>query len=220
MKKITKIIGVASSCAVLLTSSAFSDNLIGAKLSYGHFKADGNNQVIGGSNTTGSHTANFPYASIFAEHGFSNGFRLGVDYVPFSAEIETKSQSDSDLQAGGTTVTGTKKAKAELKHHTTLYLNTPKKNNFYGKIGYSMAQVKISDFQNTTNSSTLSDKKESMDGPMIGVGYEKELSNGVVLRAEATYTNYSDIKFTGSTGSTVKADTENFAAHLSVAKKF
>jgi opacity protein-like surface antigen len=220
MKKISKIISLASTAVILLASVSHADTLLGARVSYGHFKADGSNQVAGGSNTTGSQTANFPYASIFVEHGVANGFSVGLDYVPFSAEIDARSKSDTDLQSGTTTATGTKKASANLKHHTTLYINTPSKNNFYAKVGYSAAQVDIEDFAVLSGQAAIATKRDTMHGPMIGAGYQKELSNGLILKAEVTYTNYNEVRFSGASGSTVKADTENLAGHIGIAKKF
>lgn len=221
MKTINKFAGIVMLAALTLSASAKADSLIGVKASFGHFTASGNNQVAGGSNTVGSHEVNFPYGSIFAEHKiFSSGWSLGLDYIPFKAEVDARSKSDTDLQGGTTTATGTKKATANIENHATLYVNTPSINGFYGKAGYSYADVKITDFAVLSGQAAISKSKDTLSGPMIGIGYEKELANGLILKTDITYTVYDKISFNGASGSQVSADTENLAAHIGIAKRF
>ena len=60
---------------------------------------------------------------------------------------------------------------------------------------------------------------------MVGVGMQKDGSNGFFMRAEATYTDYEDLNFKGSLDSdsvrnTIDADVDATAFSLSIGKSF
>ena len=97
------------------------------------------------------------------------------------------------------------------------------------KAGYAMAD--IGDITQTRNSSvdspktTINSQSSSLEGPMIGVGYQSmEFGDGFVARAEATYTDYDDISVTttsnGSTSVKKSASAELTTFSVSLAKAF
>jgi hypothetical protein len=182
MKKITKLSGVA----LLLTSIsslAFADNWnIGASASYGNIDGTARDTQVTGagvvvSQTRGATTgdADFPFGSIFVEYAKTMNKDLdliiGLDYIPFKAEIDSKSFSDTSLEAGGTTGTGIRKAKLELENYATLYLQPTYKigggTAVYGKVGYIHGDVKISG-SNAATSSTIN-STDTLNGYTVGL---------------------------------------------------
>ena len=132
--------------ALLLTSIssvAFADNWnIGASASYGNIDGTASDTQIDNRTSTTvaqdrgakSGDADFPFASIFLEYAKTMNKDLdiivGLDYVPFKAEIDSRSFVDTSLEAA-TTGTGTRKAKLELENYATLYLQPTYKTVSY-----------------------------------------------------------------------------------------
>ena len=127
MIKIKKIIPAA----VLLTSIssvALADNWnVGASVSYANIDGTAKDTQTTGAGAVVDQTrgatggdAKFPFGSIFVEYAKTANkdvdVIIGLDYVPFKAEIDSRSFSDTSLEAG-TTGTGTRTAKLELKNY-------------------------------------------------------------------------------------------------------
>ena len=65
---------------------------------------------------------------------------------------------------------------------------------------------------------------------MVGVGFQKDGDQGLFIRAEATYTDYDDVRFLGSFNgnsvgdsavrNTVDADIDATALRISIGKSF
>jgi opacity protein-like surface antigen len=218
MKKILTTLA----CLVGLQGFALADTTnVGIKLSYGNFDAKGSETTDLASEgaIAKSGDADFPFASVFIERDFAlKNFNvaLGLDYIPLEAEIDT---------IGGTTGFN---AKVEVKDQFTLYVQPSKKLDngvtVFGKLGYSQADLQISQTtrQASTDEGASTDTGASRDleGPMIGLGVEKELPNNAFVRLEVSYTDYDEISYTNSQGKILKASAELTAAHLSIGKKF
>ena len=227
MKKILTTLA----CLVGLQGFALADTTnVGIKLSYGNFDASGTETPdsvgsdAGGTPVSRSGDADFPFASAFVERDFALtnfNIALGLDYIPLEAEVETI--------GGGTGFD----AKVEVKDQFTLYVQPSKKLDngisVFAKLGYSQADLQISQTsrQATTNaglggdaSATDTGASRDLEGPMIGLGVEKEFANKAFVRFEVSYTDYDEISYTNSNGKILKASSELTAAHLSIGKKF
>ncbi len=226
MNKIAKL----SAASLLLASvsiPALADNYnIGLSGSYGNFEASGS-QTNGGVKKNESGDADFPFASIFIEYNKTMSkewdVAFGLDYIPFSAEIDDRSGADvgGDLNAG-TTTQGTKSATLDLKNHTTLYIQ-PSYNlgsglAVFGKIGYSHADLKITS-RNTATGSSLN-KDDTLEGYLAGIGIQKNIDKTMFVRFEANYTDYDTVTYTNSTGTIFTADPEMWTAKISIGKSF
>ena len=224
MNKIAKL----SAASLLLTSvsiPALADNFnIGLSGAYGSFEASGS-ETKDNVKKNKSGDAEFPFASIFAEYNKTMSkewdVAFGLDYIPFSAEIDDRSQTNSDLSAG-TTVTGTRKATLDLKNHITAYIQ-PSYNlgnglAVFGKIGYSHADLEIST-SNLSNSGTLN-KKDDLEGYLAGIGIQKNIDKTMFVRFEANYTDYDTVSYINSSGTVFTADPELWAAKISIGKSF
>jgi opacity protein-like surface antigen len=224
MNKIAKL----SAASLLLTSvsiPAFADNYnIGLSGSYGSFEADGT-QTKDSITKNASGDAEFPFASIFVEYNKTMSkewdVAFGLDYIPFSAEIDARSQTNSDLNEG-TTTTGTRKATLDLKNHITAYIQ-PSYNlgnglAIFAKAGFSHADLKISSTGLSTDGTLNNDDK--LQGYLAGIGIQKNIDKTMFVRFEGNYTDYDTVTYTNSEGTRFTANPELWTAKLSIGKSF
>jgi opacity protein-like surface antigen len=224
MNKIAKL----SAASLLLTSvsiPALADNFnIGLSGAYGSFEASGS-ETKDNVKKNKSGDAEFPFASIFAEYNKTMSkewdVAFGLDYIPFSAEIDDRSQTNSDLNAG-TTTTGTRKATLDLKNHITAYIQPSYNlgNGFavFGKAGFSHADLKISSTGLSTDGTLNTDDK--LQGYLAGIGIQKNIDKTMFVRFEANYTDYDTVTYTNSEGTKFAADPELWTAKISIGKSF
>ena len=233
MKKITKLASVAL-LLTSVTSTAFADNWnIGASASYGNIDGTASDtQLDSRTSTTVAQTrganggdADFPFASIFIEYAKTMDKDLdiiiGLDYVPFKAEIDSKSFADTSLEAA-TTGTGTRKAKLELENYATLYLQPTYKigggTAVFGKVGYIHGDVKISG-SNTATGSTIN-ATDTLNGYVVGLGVQHNINKNVFVRLEGSYTDHDSVTATDSKSTKFTADSEIIAGKLSIGYSF
>ena len=236
MIKIKKIIPAA----LLLTSIssvAFADNWnVGASASYGSIDGTARDTQVGPTGTVSqtrgatSGDAEFPFGSIFVEYAKTIDKDLdliiGLDYVPFKAEIDSKSFTDRNLNSGTvgpeTTATGTRNAKLELENYATLYLQPTFKvgggTAVYGKVGYIHGDVKVSG-SNTATGSTIN-ATDTLNGYVVGLGVQHNINKNVFVRLEGSFTAHDDVTATDSLGTKFTADSELFAGKLSIGYSF
>jgi opacity protein-like surface antigen len=224
MNKIAKL----SAASLLLTSvsiPAFADNYnIGLSGSYGSFEADGT-QTKDSITKKASGDAEFPFASIFVEYNKTMSkewdVAFGLDYIPFSAEIDDRSETNSDLIVGST-ITGTRKATLDLKNHFTAYIQ-PSYNlgnglAVFGKAGFSHADLEISS-TGLSSDGTLN-KDDKLQGYLAGIGIQKNIDKTMFVRFEGNYTDYDTVTYTNSEGTRFTADPELWTAKISIGKSF
>ena len=224
MNKIAKL----SAASLLLASvsiPALADNYnIGLSGAYGNFEASGS-QTKDGIKKNQSGDAEFPFASIFVEYNKTMSkewdVAFGLDYIPFSAEIDDRSQTNSDLHAG-TTITGTRKATLDLKNHITAYIQ-PSYNlgnglAVFGKVGFSQADLEISSTGLSTDGTLNKDDK--LKGYLAGIGIQKNIDKTMFVRFEGNYTDYDTVNYTNSEGTKFTADPELWTAKISIGKSF
>ena len=234
MIKIKKIIPTA----LLLTSissAALADNWnVGASASYGNIDGTASDtQLDNRTTTTVAQTrgekdgdADFPFASIFVEYAKTMDKDLdiifGLDYVPFKAEIDSKSFADTSLEGSSGNVAGTRKAKLELENYATLYIQPTYKigggTAVFGKVGYIHGDVKISG-SNTATSSTI-DATDTLNGYVVGLGVQHNINKNVFVRLEGSYTDHDSVTATDSKSTIFTADSEIIAGKLSIGYSF
>ena len=233
MIKIKKIIPTA----LLLTSissAALADNWnVGASASYGNIDGTASDTQLDSRTSTNvaqdrgakSGDADFPFASIFLEYAKTMNKDLdiifGLDYVPFKAEIDSKSFADTSLEAGSN-ATGTRKAKLELENYATLYLQPTYKigggTAVFGKVGYIHGDVKISG-SNTATGSTIN-ATDTLNGYVVGLGVQHNINKNVFVRLEGSYTDHDSVTATDSKSTKFTADSELIAGKLSIGYSF
>jgi opacity protein-like surface antigen len=234
MIKIKKIVPAALLLASI-SSAAFADNWnVGASASYGSIDGTARDTQAGPTGTvaqtrgaTGG-DAEFPFASIFVEYVKTIDKDLdlvfGLDYVPFKAEIDSKSFTDTSIETSvlAAPVTGERKAKLELDNYATLYLQPTYKigggTAVFGKVGYIHGDVKISG-SNTATGSTIN-AKDTLNGYVVGLGVQHNVNKNVFVRLEGSFTAHDDVTATDSKNTKFTADSELIAGKLSIGYSF
>ena len=224
MNKIAKL----SAASLLLASvsiPALADNYnIGLSGSYGSFEASGS-ETKDGIKKNREGEATFPFASIFAEYNKTMSkewdVAFGLDYIPLSTEIEDRSDTQTNNMTSND-VTGTRKAQLDLKNHLTAYIQ-PSYNlgnglAVFGKVGYSHADLEIKT-TNLSNSGTLN-KKDDLEGYLVGIGMQKNIDKTLFVRFEANYTDYGNVDYKNSSGTQFTADPELLTGKISIGKSF
>ena len=172
------VFGVKGAGTILLTE-AFETNADGAE-SY-----------------TLDHTEEALIPSLFVEYNLGeignvgDGWIVGLDYVPIKPEIGDETRTDrTDMEKGEiAAVSVTQKAKADLKFHTTLYVETPGFwGGFYGKAGGIMTLLQTEESLGTG----AEYPDETILGAVAGVGFKRYIGN-LLTKLEASYTAYETI---------------------------
>ena len=206
---------------ITLTYSAHAEMKVGGSIAMA--LAEGDATVTEGSTTeTSSGDDTRPLVQAFLEGQVPNApVSVGIAFMPL-AEI-----ADADG-----TVTD---ASVEVRGHVTLYLKAggevPQGGEVYVKAGISRGTVKIADLA-TTSGSSLTDDEDTLLGPTVGIGYEREGANDTFFRVELNHTAYDEVTSnndgasnTGAgtnndTGKTLKADVDLTMLMFSFGKKF
>ena len=178
----------------------------------------------GSTDTTKNLSNDVTFASIFFEKALNENMSVGVDFIPFEAEFESRSttQQSSKAKAAGASpqTSGTNKGNADVSRHLTFYLQPQKEINnglkVFGTLGLVRADVES---KIVSISSTNKTVEQSLDGMKLGLGLKKETGFGFV-RLEYSETDYDDISATTSNSTKVTADIDTEILALSVARSF
>ena len=211
--------------ATSFSTAALSQISVGISAAYGSFDGEARETNVT-AKTAKSGDADFPFASIFAEYSTkldkSWKLAIGLDYIPLSTEIEAMTRSSTSQNAGGAAGSGNTTAKMELKNHATLYIQPSymidQTLSVFGKVGYSQADLNISASNAATGSSL--NKKDSLEGYLVGVGIQNNISKTAFVRLEANYTDYDDVTYTNTTGTKFDGDGKLMAAKVSIGTSF
>ena len=174
----------------------------------------------GTTDTTKSLSNDVAFASIFFEKAVNDNLSVGLDFIPFEAEFESRSTTQTSRTDDTTDTSGTNKGNADVSRHLTFYVQKKKEIisglKVFGTLGLVRADVE-SKVQSVSSTNKTVD--QSLDGTKLGIGLKKETGFGFV-KLEYSETDYDDISATTSNNTKVTAyiDTEILA--LSVARSF
>ena len=167
--------------------------------------------------------------SIFGEYSATgiNGSKLaltiGVDYIPFDADIDKRSITQSSLKAkaDGAASTGTNSVEATVEDHYTVYLQPGFMINdstmLYGTVGFSNATI---NGKSVSLSHTDINKSQDLDGTVLGAGIKTVKDNGLFIKLDYKETSYDTVSFTTSNSTKATADLDNETFALSIGKQF
>ena len=190
--------------------------MIGIKVGSGDL--EGNKKAYTAGSTdyvaqTASKTADF--GAIFAEINLGETpISLGLEYVPFDADISLNAMQSS--------------VSANVDDYTTLYLlamHDLSDFSIYAKAGISSGDIGAIKHGSADGTTTINSQSDSLDGQMFSVGVQsKELPFGLVGRLEYTLTEFDDISVTttsnGSASVKKTADGELKTITIGLAKTF
>jgi hypothetical protein len=149
----------------------------------------------------GSASNEVAIGSIFVENNFGS-FSLGIDYIPFKADVSDKVKSRTDTGESS----GTYTAQAELSNHITVYALYPFANGMFVKAG--VAQVDVATQESLNSGSTYGD--DTIYGGQIGLGFGNDN-----WRLAVEYTDYETISLTSNASNKVDAELDTTAVKLS-----
>jgi hypothetical protein len=160
----------------------------------------------------------FGHSSFFIEKTLGSRFRVGYDMVNSSLSSDTTEDSKSDTLLDNSPDTVTNTVKVDFSNINTLYAAVNLTENLYVKAG--MVSVDIDTKETLGTGGAYGNT--TMDGTVMGLGYNKTFDNGFFIRAEGTITDYDDVTLSDTTNTKEIKITkvESVLAGLSIGKSF
>ena len=218
MKKIT--IAILMLLGTFSIASAELGVNVGVSGSMGAFTAKGNETM--GTTESGQEkrvVSVLAMGSVFLEKNLGQYLTIGVDYVPSSLDSETAETTKNCFDVGTETATCSQVVKVTFEDLTTYYAAINLTENFYVKAG--MVEADIITKESLAAGGTYGNTE--LEGTMVGIGYSKDLINGIFIRAEGSFTEFDNIKLNSTAGETkfVEArDIAGAAGKISIGKSF
>ena len=176
----------------------------------------------GSTDTTKNISNDVTFGSIFFEKAINENMSVGIDFIPFEAEFDSRSTTQSSLKAkaDGAATSGTNKGTADVSKHLTFYLQPQREIRDGLKVFGTLGLVKA-DVESLVQSVSSTDKtvEQSLDGMKLGLGLKKETGIGFI-KLEYSQTDYDDVSVTTSNSTKVTADIDTDILALSVARSF
>ena len=176
----------------------------------------------GSTDTTKDISNEVVFGSIFLERELGNGVVVGIDFIPFEAEFESRSTSQSSIkEKGSSTTTGTNKGTADVSKHLTLYAQPTRELDNGSKVFATLGIVRA-DVESKVQSISSTNKTvdQSLDGFKFGVGMKRDLGTNGFFKLELNRTDYDDISATTSNSTKVTADIDTTVLGLSIGRSF
>ena len=175
----------------------------------------------GSVDTTKDVSNDVVFGSIFLERALDNGLTIGLDFIPFEAEFESRSTTQTSRTDGTTDTSGTNKGTADVSNHLTLYLQPTKELDDGSKLFATLGYVKA-DVESLVQSVSSTNKtvEQTLEGFKIGVGTKRDIGANGIFKLELSRTDYDDISATTSNSTKVTADIDATVLSLSVGRSF
>ncbi len=226
MRKLNVLLSVLLSVFLFTSVQAGSFGL-GVSGNVASVSADGTESEASNTGTensimTATAGNNFMFGSVYAEYALGDGenFVFGIEHVPFSGDINSKTLSRTDASIDTYTAqdTGTVKANAAIDNHTTYYVEVGQgSTGLYGKVGFAQVDIDVTQ-TNSSGYGTYPDK--TLDAWTYGLGYKGEFGEKGVYKVEGFMTDYDSYKATSTSSNTVSANLDLVGAQFAVGFKF
>tara|TARA_Y100001970_G_scaffold13253_1_gene15073 strand:+ start:6144 stop:6809 length:666 start_codon:yes stop_codon:yes gene_type:complete len=186
-----------------LSTVTLADWKAGISATGASLDATGSEEVFGHPTTHNqqrSETIEAILGSVFIEKDTGiAGISLGLDVVPYIIESEKATNVRTDDGSGGTQDTGTNEVVVDIETPVTLYGSIPLGGDgAYIKVGASYANLKTK--EKTVTSTAYPDA--DLYGGHISLGYEADTGQGFSIRAEAGYSQYTNVTVRSSSNRT------------------
>ena len=77
----------------------------------------------GTTDTTQNTSNDLSFASVFFEKAINDNISVGIDFIPFEAEFDSRSTTQTSLKGkGSSTTSGTNKGNVDVSRHLTFYV--------------------------------------------------------------------------------------------------
>ena len=204
-------------------STAYAQSSMGFTVSMANVDTDLSDDIDsnGTTDTTKSISNDVFFGSIFFENQLDNGLVVGIDFIPFEAEFESRSTTQSSIKGAGTSTSGTNKGTADVSKHLTLYVQ-PTKELDNGSTVFATIGLVRADVESKVQSISSTDKtvEQDLDGIKLGVGMRRDTGANGFFKLELSRTDYDDISATTSNNTKVTADIDTTVLGLSVGRSF
>ena len=205
-----------------LIANSYATGSVGITISNADVKSGVKDDIDnnGTTNTTKNISNEVTFGSIFFEKAVNDNVSFGIDFIPFEAEFESRSTTQTSRTDGTTDTSGTNKGTADVSRHLTFYVQPQKEVRdglkVFGTLGLVRADVE-SLVQSV--SSTNKTVEQDLEGIKLGLGLKKETGFGFI-KFEYSETDYDDVSVLTSNNTKVTADIDTEILALSVAKSF
>ena len=205
-----------------LIANSYATGSVGITISNADVKSGVKDDIDnnGTTNTTKNISNEVTFGSIFFEKAVNDNVSFGIDFIPFEAEFESRSTTQTSRTDGTTDTSGTNKGTADVSRHLTFYVQPQKEVRdglkVFGTLGLVRADVE-SLVQSV--SSTNKTVEQDLEGIKLGLGLKKETGFGFI-KFEYSETDYDDVSVLTSNNTKVTADIDTDILALSVAKSF
>jgi hypothetical protein len=228
IKALMTLIAISS-----LSSFAYAGSFgIGVSGNIASVSADGTETETANTGTENSvQTAtagnDFAFGSIFAEYNFgdSERFTLGVDWIPGTADVNSKTISRTDVNSDANESNlqaGTRSANAEISDHVTYYAELGIAGGVYAKAGFAQVDIKTKENSTITSGSATvgSYPDKTLDAWTYGLGYKGTFGTNGFYKVEGYAIDYDTYSASSGTGNTVTANLDVVGAALKLGYKF
>jgi len=193
---------------------------VGLSGAAGLFAMSGHEDLNGSSSlrTKGDEHGEAGFGSVFIEKTLGDRFTIGVDYVPSSLETETTESAKHDKTTTDTQSAKENKIQVDFEDLTTVYVAANVGDSFYVKAG--MVSVDVITNESLGTGSTYGNT--SLDGTMLGFGYNNSFDNGAFVRVETNYMDFDGASVTSGTDNHIVSINQlhGVTAKLSIGKSF
>ena len=162
----------------------------------------------------------FYFGSLFAEKELNDTFAVGIDYVPMSLDSE---ETENIQRSGGIdkqeSDDATNKVSVSFEDMVTLYATVRSPVGVYAKVGYIEVEVVTND--NLGTGGSYGDT--TMEGYIVGVGYNHDLDSGAFVRLEANMMEFDDVSVKSTVDATKSIEAsgiEGYGARVSIGRSF
>ena len=204
-------------------SAAYSQGSVGFTINMADIDTSVSDDIDsnGTTDTTKDISNDVMFGSIFLERQLGNGLVVGIDLIPFEAEFESRSTTQTSRTTSTTDTSGTNKGTADVSKHLTFYVQPTKELNNGNKIFATLGLVRA-DVESKVQSVSSTDKTvdQSLDGIKLGLGLKRDVGANGFFKLELNKTDYDDISATTSNNTKVTADIDSTVLGLSVGRSF
>ena len=205
-----------------LIANSYATGSVGITISNADVKSGVKDDIDnnGTTNTTKNISNEVTFGSIFFEKAVNDNVSFGIDFIPFEAEFESRSTTQTSRTDGTTDTSGTNKGTADVSRHLTFYVQPQKEVRDGLKIIGTLGLVRA-DVESLVQSVSSTNKtvEQDLEGMKLGLGLKKETGFGFI-KFEYSETDYDDVSVLTSNNTKVTADIDTEILALSVAKSF
>jgi hypothetical protein len=219
VKKIILTIGIILMSASIAFSAERPKLTLGVSGTLGALDAKGSETNTNSVTVSKSKELGYGYASIFAEVNLGPFLRIGADYLPSGIATET---TENVRAADNAAKRGTNKVQVDINnimsYYVSAYLPGPLEG-FFLRAGTTEGDIVTNEVLFTGSNYA----NATLKGDFYGVGYERNLDNGIFVRGMVAESEFDSITIAatgGETNSITVSNMSGMSGTISVGKSF